>query len=266
MLHVVQFLVLVAAAYGLGVSKSYSNDFTNLEGSRCSNVQLTVNEFRRHAQQLASCSGQYLELDNCCQLRAFESLASGVYSVQGYKAVCDMISSGGGWMVIQRRNLSSGERARSFMKNWTMYEHGFGNVDGDFWLGLEALHKFTSIGSTELLIDLVANKSRASARYDHFSVANSSSHYTLIVSGFSGSIPDYLSLHSGSPFSVVNEDAGNNISRWLNCDAILQGGWWFAPQCGPVIPHTNPVAILWGNLIFTEMEMKIRPHHWLCGT
>ena len=260
-LHVVLLVLVIDVVSGLEASNGYSEDFTK-NGSQCSKpVTSTLDELRRRALQLITCSDQ---LDSCCELRAFNRL-SGIYSVQGHEAVCDMISSGGGWMVIQRRGLASGEKADSFVKNYTMYEYGFGNANGDFWLGLEALHMFTSSGSTELLIDLVVNESRSFAHYDHFSVAGSNKNYTLNVSGYDGSMPDYLSLHVGSPFSAIDRDHDN--SMWLNCAAVLQSGWWFTPQCGPVIPHvkSDHVSISWGNLTFTGMEMKIRPYHYLCG-
>ena len=59
------------------------------------------------------------------------------------KAVfCDMEDDNGGWTVFQRRQPSCDPDL--FNKNWTDYKGGFGDLNSEFWLGLDALHHLTT--------------------------------------------------------------------------------------------------------------------------
>lgn len=56
-----------------------------------------------------------------------------------FQVICDLDpnSDGGGWTIIQRRGtplLNESERT-NFYRGWKDYEQGFGNVDGDYWIG-----------------------------------------------------------------------------------------------------------------------------------
>ena len=106
---------------------------------------------------------------SCCEIKRNDFLfssapqiISGVYSVTNFcgntKAVaqgyCDAASGGGGWLVIQRRQ----DGSVSFNRGWTEYEKGFGNLNGEFWYGLQPMHCLTSQGQWELRIDLTHSK------------------------------------------------------------------------------------------------------------
>ncbi|OWF39987.1 Angiopoietin-related protein 4 [Mizuhopecten yessoensis] len=52
------------------------------------------------------------------------------------------MTDGGGWTVLQHRLNGS----VSFNRSWTDYVTGFGDLRGDFWLGLEYIHVLTSRG------------------------------------------------------------------------------------------------------------------------
>ena len=43
---------------------------------------------------------------------------------------------------------------RAFNKPWKKYQKGFGVLERDFWLGLDAMHKLTTLAFTELRVDL----------------------------------------------------------------------------------------------------------------
>ena len=48
-------------------------------------------------------------------------------------AYCDMITTGGGWVVIQRNKKST---LVNFNRNWTECEKGFGYLNTEFWFTL----------------------------------------------------------------------------------------------------------------------------------
>ena len=80
---------------------------------------------------------------------------SGLYTItltdnQGeFTVYCDMSNNGGGWTVIQRRS----DNGTDFYRQWQQYKLGFGELNGNFWLGLEKIHRITQIENHELLIN-----------------------------------------------------------------------------------------------------------------
>ena len=64
---------------------------------------------------------------------------------------CDMnTTSGRGWTVFQRRVDGSVD----FYKNLVDYKNGFGNLSGEFWLGLDKIHRLPVSGQNVLRVDL----------------------------------------------------------------------------------------------------------------
>uniref|UniRef100_H2Y9G0 Fibrinogen C-terminal domain-containing protein n=1 Tax=Ciona savignyi TaxID=51511 RepID=H2Y9G0_CIOSA len=164
---------------------------------------------------------------------------SGIYNVKVKKrkiqVFCDMETDGGGWTVFQRR--MNGEQ--DFFLNWDDYRQGFGNLSGEFWMGLDNLHHFTSHGNTQLRIEMkdCDNQTRY-AKYGSFAVLGPSTNFQLQISSFVGSsnrngryqyqssstIPDSLGAHNGRAFSTKDHD--NDRSR-LNCAETHRGAWWY---------------------------------------
>ncbi|RLV62362.1 hypothetical protein DV515_00019394, partial [Chloebia gouldiae] len=60
------------------------------------------------------------------------------------------LPAGGGWTVIQRRQDGSVD----FNRTWNEYKEGFGDLNGEFWLGNDNIHRMTSQGEYSLRIDL----------------------------------------------------------------------------------------------------------------
>ena len=176
-----------------------------------------------------------------------------------------METDGGGWTVFQRRQDGSVD----FYRNWIQYENGFGNLNGEFWLGLGKINRLTKEQSNTLRVDLGDfDNNTAYAQYTTFSVGNSTTEYILTVGGYSGTAGDSLAWHNGMKFSTRDNDNDN----WSdNCVRYVHGAWWFN-DCyhshlnGPY--NHNPVissekGIIWYHwkgqsysLKFTEMKTR----------
>ena len=91
---------------------------------------------------------------DCKNASARGQTTSGVYTIQpdnqpAFQAYCDMETDGGGWIVFHRRMDGSVD----FYRYWTDYQQGFGNLSGEFWLGLDKIHCLIST-ATELRVDM----------------------------------------------------------------------------------------------------------------
>ena len=172
-----------------------------------------------------------------------------------------METDGGGWTVFQRRQ----DGSVYFRRGWTDYEKGFGNLTGEFWLGLSKIHRLTKEGSNTLRVDLELQGNTAYANYSTFSISNGSTEYILTVGGYSGTAGDSLAYHNGMRFTTIDND--NDI--WYdNCAIERNGGWWYT-ACdrsnlnGPYLYRGhNDDATTWQdwkgyyNLDFTEMKTR----------
>ena len=75
----------------------------------------------------------------------------------------------------------------NFYRGWKDYKNGFGNLNGNFWLGLDKIHRLTKSGQNVLRVDLMSwTSKRAYAKYGSFSVASESDVYKLNLGSFSG--------------------------------------------------------------------------------
>ncbi|XP_053138581.1 tenascin isoform X3 [Hemicordylus capensis] len=207
---------------------------------------------------------------DCSQALLNGETASGLYTIylngnqsQPIKVYCDMSSDGGGWIVFLRRQ--NGEE--EFYRNWRTYEAGFGNPTGEFWLGLDSLHKITSQGQYELRVDLRDHDETAYALYDKFSVGDAKTRYRLKVDGYSGTAGDSMTYHSGRPFSTFDKDSDSAIT---NCALSYKGAFWYK-NChrvnlmGRYGDNSHSQGVNWFHWKGHEYsiqfaEMKLRPY------
>jgi len=166
--------------------------------------------------------------------------SSGVYSLyldhrgrRAVRAYCDQDTAGGGWTVILRRvPHQDAADALNFTREYRDYKIGFGDPEGDFWVGLENLHLWTNYRNYQLRVVLKDFDNRlAYAQYDDFYVENEREGYRLRVSGYEGDAGDSLGgsdnfTADGMMFSTHDED--RDTSREINCSRYWDiGGWWF---------------------------------------
>ena len=186
------------------------------------------------------------------------------------EARCDMETDGGGWLVIQRR-LPNG--TVNFTRDWSDYENGFGDLNGEFWYGLRNIHALTSRDDVELSIDMVMedDDSELSWTYQTFRVAGASDKYRLTIGGGEGTGRNSMEGHDGQRFSTYDSDNDNYSGG--SCSFLYQGGWWYSSCYDSNLngPHTTPstpgvdtvhAKLRWnagsGNRDVSSVEMKIR--------
>ncbi|XP_052895038.1 ryncolin-1-like isoform X2 [Anopheles moucheti] len=155
--------------------------------------------------------------------------SSGIYTVQPEKpfkeaitVFCDQEYESGGWIVIQHRFNGS----KNFYRNWKEYKNGFGNLDGEFWLGLDRIYHLTVSGPHELVVlleDFDGHKTYA--KYDQFEIGDESQKYEVTkLGGYSGTAGDSFSGTRGVKFSTFDVDN----DTWENhCAVTFTGAWWY---------------------------------------
>ncbi|XP_049900698.1 microfibril-associated glycoprotein 4-like [Epinephelus moara] len=214
----------------------------------------------------------YLPIDCGDIHRRDNTSSSGVYIIYPggpttpLHAYCDMDTDGGGWTVFQRRI----DGTENFFRPWRHYKAGFGNVAGEYWLGLENLFLLTMRKKNELRVDMEDFEGgKASAQYSSFSIGPENSGYQLYLGSFSaGAAGDSLAHHNDMKFTTFDKDQ----DQWdKNCAQHYLGGFWYnnchnANPTGMYVPHDviaySSVQVIWntwkGASSLKTIAMKIR--------
>ncbi|XP_034473312.1 ficolin-1-like [Drosophila innubila] len=167
----------------------------------------------------------WLSPSNCA-----EAKLSGIYETvlpnfisQPFKVACDALTHGGGWTVILRRLGGS----VNFYRNWNQYKTGFGDLGGEFFLGLDKIYALTAERKQELLVVLEDfNGVEVFESYDAFAIGNEDQQYALHTLGkASGSAGDSLRRQEGQKFTTYDRD--NDINVDINCAQEFTAAWWY---------------------------------------
>jgi len=125
---------------------------------------------------------------NCGEIYKSGERKDGVYTIKpdsrpGFDVFCDQTTDGGGWIVFQKRLDGSVD----FFLDWSDYKVGFGDLNGEFWLGLDKINRLTSDDNSMLRVDLEDFEGNtAYAEYDMFSVMSENDKYKLNLGSYSG--------------------------------------------------------------------------------
>ncbi|XP_073828358.1 uncharacterized protein [Musca autumnalis] len=195
-------------------------------------------------------------------LRILENTAPKSYS---FEETVDVVSLNRHreWTTISRRL----DGSVAFDLGWEDYKKGFGNPNGEFFLGLEKLHALTTYGATqELLVVLKDHQNQTRyAKYDIFRVGSEAESYVIKDLGhYDGDAGDSLRVHVGAAFATKDNNRGNFPTE-------RGGGWWRSVQtmCD-LHSYYNPVddvyGIFWGTwngwkytLKSAEMMIRSKP-------
>ncbi|XP_060658819.1 fibrinogen-like protein 1 [Drosophila nasuta] len=151
----------------------------------------------------------------------------------------NLLEAGAGWTVIQRRK----HDGFNFNRTWSEYKDGFGNLRGEFFLGLEKIHLLTQSQPHELYIyiERFLNKT-IYARYSKFVIGDEKEFYNLKELGnYSGNAFDKMEGNWHEKISAADVQAFTS----KNCDSLTFPDfiqicyWWnftlrFAPQMTPI--------------------------------
>ena len=169
-----------------------------------------------------------------------------------------MTTDGGGWIVFQRRV----DQSVDFFRGWDEFKAGFGDLNGNFWLGLERVHKLAAPGKNAVLrVDLKhinAPGIEKYAQYSIFAISNEDQGYKITVGGYSGTAGDSLNYHNGMKFTTKDKDQDFHSSA--NCARLSSGAWWYNKCQQSSLNSINPNWYYFigtaGGITFSEMKIK----------
>ncbi|XP_017956844.1 angiopoietin-related protein 7 isoform X2 [Drosophila navojoa] len=170
------------------------------------------------------------------------------------KVAVENVATGPCWMIIQRR----GYKMVDFNQGWFSFVEGFGNLDEDYWIGLDKIHAMTKSHMHELYIHLVfANNETRYAYYDNFAISGKSDDYKLRSLGnYVGNAGDGLRTHEHHIFRTIRYDTKTTVeyNRWWqheypNCnlngtfsEKTEFGVWWC--RCNGTYKFVESVQML----------------------
>ena len=184
----------------------------------------------------------YLVAKNCAELHESGNKTSGVFIInpdneQVFRVFCDQNTEGGGWTVFQKRLDGSVD----FDRNWTDYKQGFGNLSGEFWLGLDKIQRLTSQTNKKLRVELEDFQGNtAYAEYNMFAVADEAENYRLSVGGYTDAgnttILPWVYLSWTSDLMMESLEQSRNfpnticVSGWLLRNLMWRWALWTMEQ------------------------------------
>ncbi|KAL7740792.1 hypothetical protein ACLKA6_013644 [Drosophila palustris] len=194
-------------------------------------IQSLRAELERQGKLLEGLAKESDQLNSTSSLRnCVGAKSSGIYDIlvpkfsnQTFKVACDAETRDGGWTIILRRI----DGSVNFNRNWTEYKNGFGNLDGEFFLGLDKIHAMTAERRQELLVFLEDLKGEQRFEtYDEFAIGDEDQQYELHTLGkASGTAGDSLSFHRSMKFTTFDKD--NDKWEEENCAVRGTGAWWY---------------------------------------
>ncbi|KAG8547794.1 hypothetical protein GDO81_027478 [Engystomops pustulosus] len=174
----------------------------------------------------------------------------------------------GGWTVIQR---NSYDTDITWSETWTAYQHGFGNIELDHYLGNRFINLLTAQKLNMVRFVLADSENRTwHADYDSIYLTNQTDKFRLRLGTYEGDAGDamssatYKNLHDNMRFSTFDDD--NDRLYNTNCANEHGGGWWF-DSCYDA--HLNNRGRLhWKALCDHNCRSSlilIRPVHMYCN-
>ncbi|XP_048389840.1 fibrinogen-like protein 1-like protein [Stegostoma tigrinum] len=155
----------------------------------------------------------------------------------------------GGWTVLHRNTRQS---EMTWNETWTAYKYGFGNIQGDHYIGNQYMYYLTSQKwyKARVVIDeeIGGLIHQSYAEYDIFRLGDETTHYRLQLGAYRGGAGDalagYANMVDNMPFSSRDNDTDGDVA---NCASKYGGAWWFdtCSQQSPFAMLTQKEQIHW---------------------
>ena len=192
---------------------------------------------------------------DCQDIAAAGHTISGPYTIdpldglEPFSVYCELHTNGIGWTVFQRRFNGSVD----FDCNFEEYENGFGDIDGEYWLGLRNVLRLTRRGKWTLMVDIETNAGdKKYAVYDYFHInSQDPSCYSTNIRDYFGTAGNALRYVSSKRFYAKDDSY---------C-ARTYGGWWYSSSsnCDDNLNGDYKTRMKWGDLrSLKASQMKIR--------
>ena len=139
----------------------------------------------------------------------------------------------GGWTRIMNRV----DKTNAFNKSWSDYKYGFGDINGNHWLGFNSINKILLTG------DFMARFEFENSQFYYFEVdlikiGSESQNFILTLGQVTSyTIKTNLAYNNGCEFHTFDHNPGSS-----NCPIQYQAGWWFNQCycfCSTCAPLTN---------------------------
>ncbi|RXG58265.1 Techylectin-5B [Armadillidium vulgare] len=164
-------------------------------------------EKQRHNQEFHKLEETFPK--NCAEIQEMGDNETGVRKIyldkyfmkKTIKVFCDQETDGGGWTVLQqRKDIPNRE---NFYRKWTEYKLGFGNLSGEFWLGLDNIHSLKRDTLMILRVDLEDCEVGVRwAKYEYFYISDENGKNKLDNGNFSWNAGDRLKPQTGMKLST----------------------------------------------------------------
>ncbi|XP_034475318.1 angiopoietin-2-like isoform X2 [Drosophila innubila] len=135
-----------------GIKKEFNNQQLKAELQQQKKCEVDNESLRAEVERKRKLVNGLVNPPNCTEAKSngINEILLPNFSTQSFKVACDVETRGGGWTVILRRM----DGSVNFYRNWTEYKNGFGDLNGEFFLGLEKIHAITEERRQELLVVL----------------------------------------------------------------------------------------------------------------
>lgn len=141
-----------------------------------------------------------------------------VYCLTDPKGTC-------GWTLVWRRN----EISDDFNRTWSEYRNGFGELEDNFFIGLDKLYALTNAETQQLRIGIKYSEHNWELDiFEEFVVGNVCTQYEVYVKNTNNKSSLFQRLGKRAHFFTKDLE-----SKWRNeeCARVMGIGWWYSDDC-----------------------------------